>query len=158
MLQAPSMSASPTSGSSKFNVAILGAAGGIGQPLSLLMKLSPRVRELRLYDVADPAGVATDLSHCATAAKVRGFAGKPNDDTGLEEALRGCDLVIIPAGIPRKPGMTRDDLFAINAGIVAKLAAGCAKYCPRAWIAIISNPVNSTVPIAAEVLKKHGVY
>lgn len=66
--------------------------------------------------------------------------------------------VVIPAGIPRKPGMTRDDLFNINAGIVQKLAAGCAKYCPKAVIAVISNPVNSTVPIVSEVMKQHGVY
>jgi len=54
--------------------------------------------------------------------------------------------------------MTRDDLFNTNAGIVQTLVEGCAKYCPDAVLAIISNPVNSTVPIAAEVLKKHGVY
>lgn len=65
-------------------------------------------------------------------------------------------LVIIPAGIPRKPGMTRDDLFKINAGIVKTLVQGIADTCPNAWVAIISNPVNSTVPIAAEVLKKAG--
>ena len=54
--------------------------------------------------------------------------------------------------------MTRDDLFAINAGIVAGLVDGVARNCPEALITMISNPVNSTVPIAAEVLKKHGVY
>ena len=68
------------------------------------------------------------------------------------------DLVIIPAGIPRKPGMTRDDLFKINAGIVQTLCEGVAKYCPHAIVNLISNPVNSTVPIAAEVLKKAGTY
>lgn len=47
--------------------------------------------------------------------------------------------------------MTRDDLFNINAGIVKTLCDGVAKHCPDAWVAIISNPVNSTVPIAAEV-------
>lgn len=76
----------------------------------------------------------------------------------LEAALTGMDLVIIPAGVPRKPGMTRDDLFNTNATIVATLAEGCAKYCPNAWVGIIANPVNSTVPITAEVFKKHGVY
>lgn len=65
-------------------------------------------------------------------------------------------LVVIPAGVPRKPGMTRDDLFNINAGIVRTLVQGVADHCPNAWVAIISNPVNSTVPIAAEVLKKAG--
>ncbi len=48
----------------------------------------------------------------------------------LAEALTGCELVVIPAGVPRKPGMTRDDLFNINAGIVKSLAVACAEYCP----------------------------
>ncbi|ONK74512.1 uncharacterized protein A4U43_C03F7140 [Asparagus officinalis] len=59
---------------------------------------------------------------------------------------------------PRKPGMTRDDLFNINAGIVRTLCEGIAKCCPNAIVNLISNPVNSTVPIAAEVFKKAGTY
>ena len=51
---------------------------------------------------------------------------------------------MIPAGVPRKPGMTRDDLFNTNASIVKYLATGCAEHCPNAFICIISNPVNST--------------
>jgi len=54
--------------------------------------------------------------------------------------------------------MTRDDLFKTNAGIVRGLIEAIAKYCPKAYILVISNPVNSTVPIAAEVLKKAGVF
>lgn len=54
--------------------------------------------------------------------------------------------------------MTRDDLFKINAGIVKSLVEGIADYCPKAYILVISNPVNSTVPIAAEVLKNKGVF
>jgi malate dehydrogenase len=76
----------------------------------------------------------------------------------LENALTGMDLVVIPAGVPRKPGMTRDDLFKINAGIVRTLCEGIAKCCPNAIVNLISNPVNSTVPIAAEVFKKAGTY
>ena len=52
-------------------------------------------------------------------------------DENLGKALAGADLVVIPAGVPRKPGMTRDDLFAINAGIVKALIEGVAKYCPK---------------------------
>ena len=59
---------------------------------------------------------------------------------------------------PGKPGMTRDDLFKINAGIVRDLVQGIAQYCPKTFILVISNPVNSTVPIAAEVMKKAGVF
>jgi malate dehydrogenase len=81
----------------------------------------------------------------------------PKDD-GMEKAFTGTDIFVIPAGIPRKPGMTRDDLFKINAGIVRDLITGVAKYAPKAYVLIISNPVNSTVPIAAEVLKAHGVF
>lgn len=135
--------------------AILGASGGIGQPLSLLFKISPLVDELALYDVVNTPGVATDLSHISSIAKVSGYL--PKDD-GLKHALTGADIVIIPAGIPRKPGMTRDDLFKVNAGIVQSLVKGIADYCPKAFILIISNPVNSTVPIAAEVLKAAGVF
>jgi malate dehydrogenase len=99
-------------------------------------------------------GVAADIGHMNTKAKVEGFMGEEQ----LAAALQGADLVIIPAGVPRKPGMTRDDLFKINAGIVKGLVTAVGKHCPKAWINMISNPVNSTVPIAAETLKAMGVY
>ncbi|OAY80987.1 Malate dehydrogenase, glyoxysomal [Ananas comosus] len=141
-------------GAPGFKVAILGAAGGIGQPLAMLMKMNPLVSVLHLYDVVNSPGITADLSHMDTGAVVRGFLGQPQ----LESALTGMDLVIIPAGVPRKPGMTRDDLFKINAGIVRTLCEGVAKCCPNAIVNLISNPVNSTVPIAAEVFKKAGTY
>ncbi|MHB8766131.1 MAG: malate dehydrogenase [Deferrisomatales bacterium] len=136
-------------------VTVLGAAGGIGQPLSLLLKNNlPAGSVLALYDVMPVVvGVGVDLSHIPTAVQVTGY-GK--DD--LEKALAGSDVVVIPAGVPRKPGMTRDDLFNVNAGIVKNLVAAGARACPEACFAIITNPVNSTVPIAAEVLKQAGVY
>mmetsp|Transcript_906 Transcript_906/g.1110 ORF Transcript_906/g.1110 Transcript_906/m.1110 type:complete len:353 (-) Transcript_906:257-1315(-) len=144
-------------------VAVLGANGGIGQPLSLLLKLSPNISQLACYDIVGTPGVAADLSHIPTPAKIQGSLPSPGSwppkgNEGLKDALDGCDVVVIPAGVPRKPGMTRDDLFNTNASIVKTLVEGCADYCPDAVIAIISNPVNSTVPIAAEVLKKKGVY
>lgn len=139
-----------------FKVAVMGAAGGIGQPLSMLMRMSPLVSELSLYDVAPIVkGVACDLSHCDLGGgKVTGYCG----DAELGLCLKDVQLVVIPAGVPRKPGMTRDDLFNINAGIVRNLAQAVAEHCPEAWVAIISNPVNSTVPIAAEILRKAGKY
>ena len=54
--------------------------------------------------------------------------------------------------------MTRDDLFSSNASVVADLSRACGKYCPEAMICVITNPVNSTIPIAAEILKKEGCY
>ncbi|KAF5206394.1 Malate dehydrogenase protein [Thalictrum thalictroides] len=139
---------------STFKVALLGAAGGIGQPLALLIKMSPLVSALHLYDIANVKGVAADLSHCNTPSQVLDFTGQAE----LANSLKGVDVVVIPAGVPRKPGMTRDDLFNINASIVKTLVEAVADNCPDAFIHIISNPVNSTVPIAAEILKQKGVY
>ncbi|OOF85065.1 malate dehydrogenase [Rodentibacter ratti] len=136
-------------------VAVLGAAGGIGQALALLLKLQlPAETELSLYDIAPiTPGVAADVSHIPTAVKVKGFSGE--DPT---PALEGADVVLISAGVARKPGMDRSDLFNINAGIVRNLIEKIALVCPKACIGIITNPVNTTVAIAAEVLKKAGVY
>jgi len=133
-------------------VAVLGAAGGIGQPLSMLLRQATNVTDLRLYDLAHTKGVAADLSHIDVNGTVQGFAG----DDELGDALNDCDAVVIPAGMPRKPGMTRQDLFDINAGIVAKLADAVATHCPNALVGIISNPVNSTVPVFADVMERHG--
>jgi len=135
-------------------VAVLGAAGGIGQPMSLLLKQSPLISHLALYDIVNTPGVTADLSHVSTNAKVTSHQG-PEE---LHTALEGCQVVAIPAGVPRKPGMTRDDLFNTNASIVQNLTEACAKTCPKAMLCIISNPVNSTVPIASKVFKKAGVY
>jgi malate dehydrogenase len=140
-------------------VTVCGAAGGIGQPLSLLLKINPNVTELSLFDVVNVPGVSADLSHINTDASVSSHLPSSREDTtALAAALKDTDLVIIPAGVPRKPGMTRDDLFNINAGIIKSLAEGIAANAPKAFVLVISNPVNSTVPIVAETLKKHGVY
>merc|ERR1712098_380875 len=143
-----------TSSVAQRSVAVMGASGGIGQPLSMLLKLNPAVTKLSLYDIVHTPGVAADLSHIESQAEVAGFVGAEQ----MEASLEGAEVVIIPAGVPRKPGMTRDDLFNTNASIVATIAAACAKVCPNAMVAIISNPVNSTVPIASEMFKKAGVY
>lgn len=135
-------------------VAVMGAAGGIGQPLSLLLKQMPAISHLNLYDIAHTPGVAADLSHIETRAKVQGFIG----NTQLKSSLDGANIVLIPAGVPRKPGMTRDDLFNTNASIVRDLTDAIAEVCPQAMICIITNPVNSTVPIASEVMKARKVY
>ncbi|KAJ3285270.1 Malate dehydrogenase, cytoplasmic [Borealophlyctis nickersoniae] len=137
-----------------YKVAVVGAAGGIGQPLSLLLKLNPNVDRLSLYDIVNTPGVAADLSHINTNSKVTGHKGPEQ----IGDALKDSDVIVVPAGVPRKPGMTRDDLFNTNAGIVRSVAEATAKYAPKAKVLIISNPVNSTVPIFAETMKKAGVF
>jgi malate dehydrogenase len=147
----------------QFKVCVCGGAGGIGQPLSLLMSLDKNVKEVSVYDLSiamvPPAGVAADLGHIENQCAVNGYVGELNRDPKefTEKALGGCDLVLIPAGMPRKPGMTRDDLFKVNADIAKGLVEACAKYCPNAMLCMIVNPVNSVVPAMAELYKKKGL-
>ena len=135
------------------SVAVLGSSGGIGQPLSLLLKLDPRVSSLRLYDLKMSHGIATDLSHMDSNSICEGFN---SDEIAL--ALKGAQIVVIPAGVPRKPGMSRDDLFKINAKIIKSLALQIAEHAPEARVLVISNPVNSLVPIVYETLKSVGKF
>lgn len=144
-----------TSAARQHKVVVLGANGGIGQPLSLLLKLNKNVTDLGLYDLRGAPGVAADVSHIPTNSTVAGFSP---DNNGIAEALKGAKLVLIPAGVPRKPGMTRDDLFNTNASIVRDLAKAVGEHAPDAFVGVIANPVNSTVPIVAEVLKSKGKY
>ncbi|WP_410751012.1 malate dehydrogenase [Citrobacter sp. U14242] len=136
-------------------VTLLGAAGGIGQALSLLLKLHmPEGSELALYDISTATpGIAVDLSHIPTDVHIHGYCGAQ-----IQHALEGANIVIVCAGIARKPGMDRSDLFSINANIIHQLIGDVAKICPDACIGIITNPVNTTVAIAANVLQKAGVY
>ncbi|KAL0571556.1 Malate dehydrogenase, cytoplasmic [Marasmius crinis-equi] len=152
-LATPSARLFSSSSARQTKVAVLGAGGGIGQPLSLLLKSDPLVTSLSLYDIRGAPGVAADVSHVDTASEVTGYAADQ-----LNQALEGVEVVVIPAGVPRKPGMTRDDLFNTNASIVRDLASAVGATAPNAHILVISNPVNSTVPIVAKTLEKAGVY
>ena len=111
------------------------------------------IKNLSLYDLHRPPGVAVDLSHINTPCEVVGLRGESN----LPKILDGSNIVIIPAGVPRKPGMTRDDLFACNAQISVKLASYCADYCPDAMILLITNPINSLIPLYDEVFRRKGI-
>lgn len=144
------------SGSSEqIRICVLGAAGGIGQSLSQLLKtqihyLLPshtnRTVHLSLYDIDQDAinGVATDLSHIDTPVNMSWYSG-----TSIDQCLQNANIVVIPAGMPRKPGMTRDDLFTVNAKIVTDLTDAIYHHCDlsKVFVLLISNPVNSLVPV-----------
>ncbi|MXP67667.1 malate dehydrogenase [Pantoea sp. Aalb] len=136
-------------------VTVIGAAGGIGQALALLLKIQLPVGSiLSLYDIAPiTPGVIMDLSHIPTTVKIENFSNKD-----IISALQNSDIVIISAGIARKPGMERSDLLDVNGKIILNLIKHIAYTVPKALIGIITNPINTTVVIAAEMLKKIGVY
>lgn len=139
----------------QIKICVLGAAGGIGQSLSLLLKtqihyLLPshtnKTINLSLYDINEEAinGVATDLSHIDTPINMSWFA-----KGSIDKCLQGANVIVIPAGMPRKPGMTRDDLFNINASIIRDLTDSIYQNCDlsKVFVLVISNPVNSLVPV-----------
>lgn len=161
------MSTTDTTDTTPFiKVSVLGAAGGIGQPLSLLLKLNPHINELALYDVVNIPGVAADLNHIDTDVKITCHMKSKSDDSNsneslnesLKNAIENSNFIIIPAGLPRKPGMTRGDLFNINAIICKELAEYIALYSPNSIVLIISNPVNSTVAVFKEIFVKFNIF
>jgi len=88
--------------------------------------------------------------------KVKAYTLSKDDKPAekLEECFKGCHLVLVPAGVPRKPGMDRADLLHINIGIAKNIVDACAKFCPEAILGLIVNPVNSVVPAMAELYKQ----
>jgi len=147
-----------------FKVCVVGGAGGIGQPLSLLMTMNPMVKEVVILDLnvamVPAEGVATDLSHLEGKCQLSHEVLVLNEDKAIDKAgnvLKGCDLVLVPAGVPRKPGQDRKDLLNINCGIAAGTVEAVAKHCPNAVVGLIVNPVNSVVPAMCEMWKKKGL-
>jgi len=145
-----------------FKVCVCGASGGIGMPLCMLMALDPRVWELSVYDLTIalvPAeGVGADLSHIERKCNVKAYSlettQKPVDH--LEECLKGCHLVLVPAGVPSK-GRNKNDLLKINFNIAKSIVEACAKFCPDAIVGLIINPLNSIVPAMAKLYEKAGL-
>jgi len=122
-------------------IALIGA-GQIGGTLALLAGLK-ELGDIVLFDIVDgvPQGKALDI---AQASPVEGFdvayAG-----TSKYSAIRGADVVIVTAGVPRKPGMSRDDLLEINLKVMGQVGAGIKKYAPKAFVICITNPLDAMV-------------
>jgi malate dehydrogenase len=150
-------------------VAVIGAAGGIGQALSLSLKsqLSPD-STLLLYDVVGVRGVAADLSHIDTQVKIewaQGTIPPTKRCPALANLTRNADVIVVVAGRALAPGQDKDkhklnrqELFDANAGILLDIVQTTASVTEDACFLIVTNPVNSMVPIAAEALKKLGKY
>lgn len=135
-----------------FKVALVGGGGAIGQSMAMILKLSPLISELNLYDIRSVDGLAMDISHICSTSRVNSFSGLNKRD----EALHECDIVIICCGDSKLPGMKHEDLFNANALIIDDLAKPLAYNCPNALIAIITDPINSLVPLLNESMEKAG--
>ncbi len=122
-------------------IALVGA-GQIGGTLALLAGLK-ELGDVVLFDIADgvPQGKALDL---AEAAPVEGFDVRM---TGASDyaAIAGADVVIVTAGVPRKPGMSRDDLLGINLKVMESVGAGIKQHAPEAFVICITNPLDAMV-------------
>ncbi|HYD99614.1 MAG TPA: malate dehydrogenase [Alphaproteobacteria bacterium] len=128
-------------------IALVGA-GQIGGTLALLAGLK-QLGDIVVFDVVEgmPAGKALDL---AQTAPVEGFDAKLSGTNNYAD-LAGADVVIVTAGVPRKPGMSRDDLIGINAGVVKTVGEAIKQHCPNAFVIVITNPLDVMVWVMREV-------
>jgi malate dehydrogenase len=122
-------------------IALIGA-GQIGGTLAHLVGLK-ELGDVVLFDIAEgiPQGKALDL---AESSPVDSFDAKLAG-TNTYEAIEGADVVIVTAGVPRKPGMSRDDLLGINLKVMEQVGAGIKKYAPKAFVICITNPLDAMV-------------
>jgi malate dehydrogenase len=128
-------------------IALVGS-GQIGGTLALLAGLK-ELGDVVLFDVVEgvPQGKALDLIE---GSPIEGYDAK---FTGSNDyaALAGADVVIVTAGIPRKPGMSRDDLIATNAKVITTVGENIKKHCPKAFVIVITNPLDVMVWVMKEV-------
>ncbi|XP_057670565.1 uncharacterized protein LOC130902438 [Diorhabda carinulata] len=128
-------------------------AGNIGQPLCLLLKQSPLLDELCIHDMVPTAGLAGELNHVDTNCKVVAYTGKEC----YQQALQNSKLVVVLASAPNSD-QNPEKMWSANAKIVQEIVTNVGKYANKAFLAIGTNPINSLVPMACEILKKHGCY
>jgi malate dehydrogenase len=122
-------------------IALIGG-GMIGGTLAHLAALK-ELGDIVIFDIAEglPQGKALDL---AQSGPVEGFNAKLTGANSYE-AIAGADVCIVTAGVPRKPGMSRDDLLGINLKVMASVGAGIKQYAPNAFVICITNPLDVMV-------------
>ncbi|HEY8125354.1 MAG TPA: malate dehydrogenase [Methylocystis sp.] len=126
---------------SRRKIALIGA-GNIGGTLAHLAGLK-ELGDIVLFDIVDgvPQGKALDI---AQSSPVAGFDAKLTGGSDYS-AIEGADVVIVTAGVPRQPGMSRDDLLSVNLGVIAKVGGGIKRYAPNAFVICITNPLDVMV-------------
>ena len=122
-------------------IALIGA-GQIGGTLAHLIGLK-ELGDVVLFDIAEgiPQGKSLDL---VQSSPIEGFDAKMAG-TNAYEGMEGADVCIVTAGVPRKPGMSRDDLLGINLKVMDQVGAGLKKYAPNAFVICITNPLDAMV-------------
>jgi malate dehydrogenase len=117
-------------------------AGQIGGTLAHLVGLK-ELGDVVMFDIAEglPQGKGLDI---AESSPVEGFDARYKGTQSYAD-LAGCDVVIVTAGVPRKPGMSRDDLLGINLKVMEAVGAGIKQYCPKAFVVCITNPLDAMV-------------
>ena len=130
-------------------ISLIGA-GNIGGTLAHLLALK-KLGDITLIDVVTgmPQGKALDLSQ---SSAVEGFTGSIEGTNDFSK-MKGSDVIIITAGLPRKPGMSRDDLLEINGKIIKKIALDIKKYAPKAFVICITNPLDAMVYVLQKYSK-----
>jgi malate dehydrogenase len=128
-------------------IALIGG-GQIGGVLAQLCALR-ELGDVVMFDIVEglPQGKMLDI---AEAAPVDGFDVNLKGTNSYED-IKGADVVIVTAGLPRKPGMSRDDLIEVNSKIMTSVAEGIKNYAPKAFVIVISNPLDAMVTLCQKI-------
>ncbi|MBK6974905.1 MAG: malate dehydrogenase [Candidatus Methylophosphatis roskildensis] len=128
-------------------IALVGA-GQIGGTLALLAGIK-ELGDIALFDIVDgvPQGKALDIAQAAPVERFDGVYAGSSD----YKVIEGADVVIVTAGVPRKPGMSRDDLVGINTKVMVEVGESIKRHCPNAFVICITNPLDAMVGVLQQV-------
>src|SRR5690554_7916656 len=131
---------------SRKKIALVGA-GNIGGTLALLVGLK-ELGDVVLLDIVEgvPQGKSLDI---AQSSAIEDFDANLRGSNDFRD-LKGADVVIVTAGVPRKPGMSRDDLIGINTKVITDVGQAIKKHCPKAFVIVITNPLDAMVWVMRE--------
>nr|CAD7605963.1 unnamed protein product [Timema genevievae] len=150
----------------RIKVTIIGAGGRFGQTAALLLKQSPRVDVLAMYDNSDiNCGTALDLAHVDTKCRVMAYCGEDQFDDAMTSmklvkyrCRQGADIILLCAGAEEKAGESQDDFFHNNAAMGLKVVKSYAKNSPDAMLVVATQPTDVLMPMMSELLSQNTAH
>ncbi|XP_032512419.2 malate dehydrogenase-like [Danaus plexippus] len=141
--------------SRNYQVTVVGGASEIGQTVGLLLRTQPAITKLIIHDdLEHTPGVVLDLSHIPSGSALQGVVG----GNSLEKFWTDSSIIIATGGVARSPGTSKETWFNANVDFIKTLSSRISKMSPMPFVGIATEPINTLVPMAAEIMKNHGEY
>lgn len=136
-----------------YNVAVVGGGSEMGQVACMLLRGEPNITKLTIHDTLPYiTGTIMDISHIPSEPKIKGFTG----DTNLYKAIEDADIILATGGICETPGIPNKDIFLTNTTFIKNFAKAVSGLRQIPFVGIATEPINTLVPIAAEIMRCSG--